>query len=73
MFTLENLILKMENIAEQAGNRQELKNPAYIEKQINAGLDIVNPKSRYLAQQVSMPQFPRYLVENRLKYSSWFR
>jgi beta-1,4-mannosyl-glycoprotein beta-1,4-N-acetylglucosaminyltransferase len=73
MFTLENLILKMENIAEQAGNRQELKNPDYIEKQINAGLDIVNPKSRYLAQQVSMPQFPRYLVENRLKYSSWFR
>ncbi len=73
MFTLKNLILKMENIAEQAGNRQELKDPVYIEKQINAGLDIVNPKSRYLAQKVELPQFPRYLVENQLRYSSWFR
>ncbi len=73
MFTLKNLILKMENIAEQAGNRQELKDPAYIEQQINAGLDIVNPKSRYLAQELKLPQFPRCLVENQLKYSSWFR
>jgi beta-1,4-mannosyl-glycoprotein beta-1,4-N-acetylglucosaminyltransferase len=73
MFTLENLILKMENIAEQAGNRPELKNPDYIERQIEAGLDIVNPKSRYLAQEVALPQFPNYLVLNKDKYASWFR
>lgn len=73
MFTLENLILKMENIAEQAGNRQELKNPDYISHQINNGLDIVNPESRYLAQDVSLPQFPKYLVDHQMKYSEWFR
>ncbi len=73
MFTLENLILKMENIAEQAGNRPELKNPDYIERQIEAGLDVVNPNSRYLAQEVALPQFPNYLVLNKDKYASWFR
>ncbi len=73
MFTLENLILKMENIAEQAGNRAELKEPGYINQQINSGLDIVNPESRYLAQQVTLSQFPKYLVENQAKYSKWFR
>jgi beta-1,4-mannosyl-glycoprotein beta-1,4-N-acetylglucosaminyltransferase len=73
MFTLENLILKMENIAEQAGNRQELKNPDYISHQINNGLDIVNPESRYLAQDVSLPQFPKHLVDHKIKYSEWFR
>jgi len=73
MFSLGNLILKMENIAEQAGNRQELKNPDYINHQINNGLDIVNPESRYLAQDVSLPQFPKYLVDHQMKYSEWFR
>ncbi len=73
MFTLENLILKMENIAEQAGNRPELKNSDYIERQIETGLDIVNPNSRYVAQEVALPQFPDYLVLNKDKYASWFR
>lgn len=73
MLTFEKLIFKMENIAEQDGNRPEFKNPNYIKAQIDAGLDIVNPVSRYLAQDVEMPQFPSYLVKNKDKYSSWFR
>ncbi len=73
MFSLENLILKMESVAEQAGNRDEFKEPAYINRQINAGLDIVNPESRYLVQEVALPQFPKYLVDNQVKYLTWFR
>ncbi len=73
MFTFENLVRKMENIAEQEGNREEFKNPEYIQHQIDAGLDIVNPNSRYVAQEVALPQFPDYLVLNKDKYASWFR
>ncbi len=73
MLTFEKLIFKMENIAEQDGNRPEFKNPDYINAQIEAGLDIVNPVSRYMAQDVVMPEFPVYLVKNKDKYTAWFR
>lgn len=73
MLTLEKLIFKMENIAEQNHNRPELKDPAYIQHQINNGLDVIDTDSRYVAQKISRPEFPEYLVRYRDKYTNWLR
>ena len=73
MLSLEKLILKMESIAEQQHNRPEFKNPEYIQHQIDNGLDVIDPKSRYIAQSVTLPEFPGYLVSNQDKYKDWFR
>ena len=70
---IEKLILKMESIAEQQHNRSEFKDPEYIRSQIEAGRDVIDPKSRYLAQDLIEPDFPRYLVLNKNRYLEWLR
>ncbi|MGZ8162553.1 MAG: hypothetical protein ACXWTT_06770 [Methylobacter sp.] len=64
ILSIEKLILKMESIAEQQHNRTEFKDPEYIQGQIEAGRDVIDPKSRYLAQDLVESDFPRHLVLN---------
>lgn len=73
MLSLEKLILKMESIAEQQHNRPEFKEPGYIQHQIDAGLDVLNPHSQYQVRSVESPEFPEYLVNHREVYQNWFR
>lgn len=71
VFSLRNIVLKMESIAEQEYVKEEFKNPAFIEAKINSGGDILNRDCRYEAQEVDCRQFPAYLVEHKEKYSEW--
>jgi len=71
--SIEKLILKMESIAEQQHNKEEYKNPVYIQSQIDSGLDVIDPRSRYIAQLIATDQFPEFLVNNIEKYRDWLR
>jgi beta-1,4-mannosyl-glycoprotein beta-1,4-N-acetylglucosaminyltransferase len=66
VFTMENLVKKIENTAHQEYNKKEYKDPVYIEKMIRSGKDFHKPNSRYQAQPIDQ-QFPKYLIEHQEK------
>ncbi|MDQ2079551.1 hypothetical protein RA307_05100 [Xanthobacteraceae bacterium Astr-EGSB] len=69
----EGIVAKMEAIAEQEVIKEEYKQTAYITSKINSGEDLLNPRSKYVAQDVIHPRFPRHLVENSTTYHRWLR
>lgn len=70
IFSIENLVKKIENTAHQEYNKQEFKDPAYIDKMIRSGRDFHKPNSRYQAQIIDH-QFPQYLIDNQEKYKDF--
>jgi beta-1,4-mannosyl-glycoprotein beta-1,4-N-acetylglucosaminyltransferase len=73
MLKPENIVTKMEAIAEQNFVKEEFKKLDYIQSKIGAGEDVMNPKSHYAREAVVEPVFPSYLVAHKDKYSEWFR
>jgi beta-1,4-mannosyl-glycoprotein beta-1,4-N-acetylglucosaminyltransferase len=70
VFTMENLLKKIENTAHQEYNEIFYKDPVYIEKMIRSGRDFHKPNSRYQAQILD-EQFPKYLVEHQDKFKDF--
>lgn len=70
VFTMENLVKKIENTAHQEYNRKEYKDPAYIEKMIRSGRDFHKLNSRYQAQPLDQ-QFPKYLVQHPERFEKF--
>lgn len=73
ILSVEKLILKLESIAEQQHNKEEFKNPQYIHQQIESGLDVIDSRSRYVAQAINEEEFPKYLVNHIDQYRDWIR
>jgi beta-1,4-mannosyl-glycoprotein beta-1,4-N-acetylglucosaminyltransferase len=70
VFTLENIIKKIQSTAHQEFNRPEFKDPQKIRDLIASGRDFHKPFSRYELQDID-EQFPRYLIENLEKFSEF--
>ncbi len=70
IFSIENIIKKIESTAHQEFNRDDLKEPARIIGLIHSGRDINKPKARYELQKLDQ-QFPNYLLENIDKFSEY--
>ncbi len=70
VFSMEDLIRKIESTAHQEFNNDSYKNPAYIQEMIKAGRDFHKPKARYQIQPIDS-QFPEYLIKNREKFSAF--
>ena len=70
VFTMENLVRKIENTAHQEYNKEKYKDPVYIEKMIRSGKDFHKPNSRYQAQALN-EQFPKYLVEHQDRFKDF--
>jgi Glycosyltransferase family 17. len=73
MLKPENIVTKMEAIAEQHVVKEEFKKLDYIQTKISAGEDVLNPKSHYIREEVVESVFPSYLIAHRDKYREWFR
>lgn len=63
IFTIDDIIKKIESTAHQEFNKAEYKNPAYIQSMIHNGRDFLKPLARYQAQNVDA-QFPAFLLNN---------
>jgi beta-1,4-mannosyl-glycoprotein beta-1,4-N-acetylglucosaminyltransferase len=70
VFSLNNIIKKIENTAHQEFNRPEYKNPQKIKELIASGRDFHKPHSRYQLQPIDQ-QFPKYLMENQATFSEF--
>jgi beta-1,4-mannosyl-glycoprotein beta-1,4-N-acetylglucosaminyltransferase len=69
----ERIVEKMMAIADQQAVRPEYKNLDYISQKIKAGEDLLNPSAKYIYEPVTMPNFPKFLVENKKIYLEWLR
>jgi beta-1,4-mannosyl-glycoprotein beta-1,4-N-acetylglucosaminyltransferase len=67
VFSLENIIKKIESTAHQEFNKPEYKNPVKIKELIASGRDFHKPNSRYELQPIDS-QFPEYLVQNKNRF-----
>lgn len=67
IFTLEDIIKKIESTAHQEFNKPKYKDPEYIRRMIDSGRDFLKPNARYQAQPVNK-QFPVYLSNHRDLY-----
>lgn len=63
VFSIEDIIKKIESTAHQEFNCPELKDPEYIKKMILYGRDFHKPNARYEPQKIDK-QFPDYLIKN---------
>ncbi len=70
VFSLENIIKKIESTAHQEFNKPEYKNPEKIKELIASGRDFHKPHSRYELQAID-EQFPEYLVKNTQRFSDF--
>jgi beta-1,4-mannosyl-glycoprotein beta-1,4-N-acetylglucosaminyltransferase len=70
VFSLENIIKKIESTAHQEFNRPEYKNPEKIRELIASGRDFHKPYSRYELQELD-EQFPEYMVNNQATFSEF--
>jgi len=70
VFSIENIIKKIESTAHQEFNHEEHKNPERIRSLILSGRDVNKPKARYQLQEID-DQFPKYLLENFEKFSMY--
>lgn len=68
IFSIENIIKKIESTAHQEFNREDHKDPARIVALIRSGRDVNKPHARYELQKLDQ-QFPTYLLENSDKFS----
>ena len=72
IFTLEDLIKKIENTAHQEFNNEEHKNPERLMKLIESGQDFNKPLARYELQSID-GQFPKFLIENQERFKSFIK
>jgi beta-1,4-mannosyl-glycoprotein beta-1,4-N-acetylglucosaminyltransferase len=70
VFSIENIIKKIESTAHQEFNREDHKDPARIIDLIRSGRDINKPLARYKLQTID-EQFPAYLIKNQEKFSAY--
>jgi beta-1,4-mannosyl-glycoprotein beta-1,4-N-acetylglucosaminyltransferase len=70
VFSIENIIKKIESTAHQEFNQVEHKNPERIIALIRSGRDINKPRARYQLQEID-EQFPPYLVANQARWSDY--
>ena len=70
VFSIENIVKKIENTAHQEFNKPEYKDHSHIKSMIYMGRDFHKPDSRYQAQQVD-DQFPGYLINNQHLYKDY--
>lgn len=68
IFSIENIIKKIESTAHQEFNREDHKDPSRIVALIQSGRDVNKPHARYKLQKLDQ-QFPTYLLENSDKFS----
>lgn len=70
VFTLENIIKKIQSTAHQEFNKPEFKDPQKIRELIASGRDFHKPFSRYELQDID-EQFPTYLIQNQEIFSEF--
>ncbi len=70
VFSLEDIIKKIEGTAHQEFNRPEFKNPEKIRQLIASGRDFHKPHSRYELQELD-EKFPEYMVNNQPRFSDF--
>lgn len=70
VFSIENIIKKIESTAHQEFNREDHKDPARIIDLIRSGRDINKPFARYELQAMD-DQFPAYLIKNQERWSNY--
>jgi len=63
IFSIEDIIKKLENTAHQEFNKSEYKDIDYIKSMIYNGKDFIKPNSRYIPQAID-DRFPKYLLDN---------
>jgi len=67
VFSMENIIKKIQSTAHQEYNKPEYRDPVRIKELIASGKDFHKPNSRYQLQELD-GQFPRYLLEHQDKF-----
>jgi beta-1,4-mannosyl-glycoprotein beta-1,4-N-acetylglucosaminyltransferase len=70
VFSIENIIKKIESTAHQEFNVEGHKDPERIVELIRSGRDINKPNARYELQELDN-QFPPYLLANREKWKDY--
>ncbi len=70
VFSIENIIKKIESTAHQEFNHIDHKSPARMIELIRSGRDINKPKARYRVQSLG-DEFPSYLVLNKEKFKEF--
>ena len=70
VFSIENIIKKIESTAHQEFNRADHKDPERIIAVIRSGRDINKPRARYQLQELDA-QFPPYLLANQAKWKDY--
>jgi len=70
IFSIEDILKKLENTAHQEFNKPEYKNKSYIENKIYNGMDFIKESSRY-QRQVIDSAFPKYLQAQQQKYANY--
>ncbi len=63
IFSIENIIKKLENTAHQEFNKSEYKDSNYIKSMIYSGKDFIKSNARYSPQTID-DSFPKYLLDN---------
>ncbi len=69
VFSVENIIKKIESTAHQEFNHIDHKNPERIIALIRSGRDVNKPKARYEIQALD-DQFPEYLIKNKSRWQA---
>ena len=67
VFSIENIIKKIESTAHQEFNRADHKDPERIIALIRSGRDVNKPRARYQLQELDA-QFPPYLLANQARW-----
>ena len=69
VFSIENIIKKIESTAHQEFNRADHKDPERIIALIRSGRDVNKPRARYQLQELDA-QFPAYLLANQARWKN---
>lgn len=70
IFSMSNLIKKIESTAHQEFNTEKFKDPSYILQMIKSGRDFHKPLARYKTQPLDA-QFPEYLIKHKDKFKEF--
>ncbi|MBT3873050.1 MAG: beta-1,4-mannosyl-glycoprotein beta-1,4-N-acetylglucosaminyltransferase [Flavobacteriaceae bacterium] len=70
IFSIDDLIKKIENTAHQEFNQPKFKDPNHIKHMIKNGRDFHKPNSRYVIQSID-DSYPAHLVKNQHLYRKY--
>lgn len=70
VFSISDLIKKIESTAHQEFNNEKFKDPSYIFQMIRSGRDFHKPNARYEVQPLNA-EFPEYLVAHKNKFKEF--